>query len=92
VDGNNNILVADQGNNRIRISAGTCGRVTTVAGSAEMGNSDGAGASVQFIEPVGLALDEGGRLLVLDGNVGCVRVVEASLAPPQRLAPKMQPI
>jgi len=91
VDGNNNILVADHGNNRIRMIAGKGGRVTTVAGSAKEGNVDGTGASVQFREPDELALDEGGRLLVLDGNVGCVRVVEASLAPPQRLAPKVQP-
>jgi len=93
VDCNNNILVADQGNNCIQMIAGTVNWVTTVAGSAEeKGKVGGTGASVRFMEPDGLALDEGGRLLLLDGNEGCVRVVEASLAPPQRLAPKMQPI
>jgi len=93
VDGNNNILVADKCNNRIRMVAGKGGRVTTVAGSAEKGNVDGTGASVQFDWPLSMTMDERGRLLVLDDtNSGSVRVVEASLAPPQRMAPKVQPV
>ena len=87
VDCNNNILVADHGNRRIRMIACKGGRVTTVAGSAEMGKVDGTGASVQFIEPDGLALDEGGRLLVLDGNVGAY----AWWRPPWPLLPKCNP-
>ena len=39
VDCNNNILVADQGNRRIRMIACKGGRLTTVAGSAEMGKA-----------------------------------------------------
>jgi len=93
VDGNNNILVADQGNNRIRMIAGKGGRVTTVAGSAEKGKIDGTGASVRFHEPIVLVLDVRGCLLVLDlENKGSVRVVEASLTPPLSLAPKVQPV
>ena len=93
MDGNNNILVADKCNNRIRMVAGKGGRVTTVAGSAEKGNVDGTGASVQFDWPLSMTMDERGRLLVLDDtNSGSVRVVEASLAPPQRMAPKVQPV
>jgi len=93
VDGRNNILIADQNNNRIRMIAGEGGRVTTVAGSAERGKVDGTSASVCFDQPMHLTQDERGRLLVLDNVTnGSVRVVEASLAPPQRLAPKMQPV
>jgi len=93
VDGNNNILVADQENNCIRMIAGKGGRVTTVAGSAEKGNVDGTGASVRFSEPLGVTLDERGRLLVLvEENAGSLRVIEASLSPPQHLAPKVQPV
>jgi len=93
VDGNNNILVADHRNNHIQIIAGEGGRVTTVAVSAEMGKVDGTGASVCFDQPMHLTQDERGRLLVLDNVTnGSVRVVEASLAPPQRLAPKVQPV
>jgi len=93
VDGNNNILVADQDSNRIRMIAGKGGRVTTVAGSAEKGKVDGTGPSVRFNEPISVTLDERGHLLVLEtNNTGSVRLVEASLAPPERLAPKVQPV
>jgi len=91
VDGNNNILVTDQENHHIRMIAGTGGRVTTVAGSAEQGMVDGTGVSVRFNGPSDLVLDERGVLLVLEcDNAGSVRVVQASLAPPQRLAPKLR--
>jgi len=93
VDCNNNILVADRCNNRIRMIAGKGGRVTTVAGSAEKGKVDGTGPSVRFSEPISVILDEWGHLLVLEmNNTGSVRMVEASLAPPERLAPKVQPV
>jgi len=73
--------------------AGKGGRVTTVAGCAERGKVDGTGASARFDQPVHLTQDERGRLLVLDNvTQGSVRVVEASLAPPQRLVPKVQPV
>jgi len=86
VDGNNNILVVDKCNNRIRMIAGKGGRVTTLAGNAKVGKVDCTGASVQFSWP-SMTLDERGRLLVPDTyNAGSVRVMEASLAPLQRLA------
>jgi len=91
VDGNNNILVADHLNNRIRMIAGTAGHVMTVAGSAQPGKVDGVGASARFENPRSLALDARGHLLVADKNVGCVRVVEASLEPlDQMLAARLQ--
>ena len=64
-----------------------------MAGCAERGKVDGTGASARFDQPVHLTQDERGRLLVLDNvTQGSVRVVEASLAPPQRLVPKVQPV
>jgi len=74
-----------------------CGRwlPATVAGSAVEGNVDRTGASVHFSEPISVMLDEWGRLLVLHTiDNGSVRVVEASLSPPQRLAvqPVMNPL
>jgi hypothetical protein len=61
-------------------------RVTTLAGSNDQGKVDGEGASARFACPSALALDERGRLLVADLNESCLRVVEASLTPPKRLA------
>jgi len=84
VDGNNNILVADFFNNRIQMVAGAGAHVTTVAGGAS-GKVDGPGASARFDQPWAVALDEHGRLLVADNNHSCVRVIEASLAPPGQL-------
>jgi hypothetical protein len=65
--------------------------VTTVAGSSEEGKVDGEGAGASFKNPFVLALDERGRLLVVDLNLGCLRMVEASLAPPQHLVVKLVP-
>jgi len=89
VDGNNNNVVADKDNHRIRMIAGANARVTTVSGSSEAGTVDGA--SARFNEPIVLAMDEGGRLLVFEINARKMRVVEASLAPPLLLVPKVLP-
>lgn len=86
VDGNNAILVTDRENHKLRMIAGDDSRVTTLAGTEE-GKVDGEGVSARFDEPWALAVDECGRLLVAElGNLGCVRVVEAALAPTPRLA------
>jgi len=68
VDSGGNLFVADSGNNAIRrITPG--GTVTTVAGSATAGASDGAGNVARFKEPRGVAVDAGGNLYVADyGN------------------------
>ena len=57
-------------------------QVTTLAGGSEAGTADGAGAGARFVNPWRLALDERGRLLVVELGRGVLRVVEASLAPP----------
>lgn len=87
VDGNNTILVADQGNHRGRMIAGEGARVTTLAGSSVKGNVDGKGPSARFSSPCALALDARGHLLLADSDIdGCLRVVMASyLAVPPRL-------
>ena len=89
VDGNNNILVADLHNHCIRMIAGANARVTTLSGNAEAGAVDGA--SARFTRPQNLALDEGGRLLVLEMHSHKLRVVDASLTPLQLLAPEVLP-
>jgi hypothetical protein len=59
--------------------------VTTLAGGSE---ADGAGPGARFTKPCRLALDERGRLLVVEkGRADTLRVVEASLAPPAWMGP-----
>jgi hypothetical protein len=61
--------------------------VTTLAGSSMKGKVDGPGAMTRFNEPWMLAMDEKGHVLVADlYNESCVRILEASLAPPLCMA------
>ena len=63
--------------------------MTTVAGHGEAGNVDGTGPTARFHRPWKLTIDEEGQLVVAEvGIEDSVRVVEASLVPPARLAAK----
>ncbi len=71
VDPTGNLLVADTYNNRIRKVA-TSGTVTTIAGENGPGflGDGGFAKSARFNGPIGLAVDAGGNLLVVDaGNL-----------------------
>jgi len=82
VDGNSTIFVADWNNNCLRKIASEGAQVMTLAGSSEPGKVDSEGASVRFNAPWVVVLEKPGRLLVVEpANKGCLRVVEASLAP-----------
>ena len=86
VDKEGTIVVADRDNGRLRKIVGR--QVTTLAGGSEAGTADGAGAGACFKEPIVLALDERGRLLVAErGRADTLRVVDASLAPPAWMGP-----
>lgn len=63
-DAAGNIYVADTGNGTIRKIAGTT--VTTVAGSASTGSTNGTGSSARFYWPAGSAIDGGGNVYVAD--------------------------
>jgi hypothetical protein len=79
-------VVADKDNHRLRKIRG--GQVTTLAGGSEAGAADGAGAGARFKLPFRLALDERGRVLVVEvGRTDTLRVVEAGLAPPAWMGP-----
>jgi len=56
---NGNLYVADYGNHKIRRIT-TAGVVTTVAGTGQPGDADGASGTVQFNHPEGVALIGGG--------------------------------
>jgi DNA-binding beta-propeller fold protein YncE len=76
------VLVADFGNNRIRVLSADLQQVSTVAGDGEGGHRDGAAAQAQFNGPGSLALLPDGRVLVtvVTGydNAG-IRVLSADL-------------
>ena len=70
------IYVADTGNVRIR-AISPLGNVTTLAGSVP-GFADGAGASAQFSEPMGIARLSNGTLVVPDAWNARIRAVSPS--------------
>ena len=85
VDNNGTIIVADCDNHVLRKIRK--GQVTTLAGDGQGGNADGDGAAARFCNPARLALDERGRLLVVQAADHTVRVVDAALAPPAWMGP-----
>jgi hypothetical protein len=86
VDKEGTIVMTDYNNGRLRKIVGR--QVTSLAGGSEAGTADGAGAGARFKKPWRLALDERGRLLVVEcGRADTLRVVDASLAPPARMGP-----
>jgi DNA-binding beta-propeller fold protein YncE len=67
VDGGGNIIVADQGNHRVRRITPQ-GQVSTLAGTGEQGYIDGEGTVAQlFYYPTGIAVDRGGNVIVAEG-------------------------
>jgi DNA-binding beta-propeller fold protein YncE len=73
------VLVADFGNNRIRVLSADLQQVSTVAGDGVGGHRDGAAAQAQFYYPTGLALLPDGRVLVADFGNNRIRVLSADL-------------
>jgi serine/threonine-protein kinase len=65
VDASGNILVADEGNHRIRqVTPG--GVVTTLVGSGSSFFADGLGSNAAFHTPKGVGLDGSGNIFVAD--------------------------
>jgi sugar lactone lactonase YvrE len=65
---NNNVYVADVGNQKIR-KITTTGIVTTLAGSGVQGSTNGVGTAASFSNPFGIAVDALGNVYVADiGN------------------------
>ena len=70
------IVVADSGNNRIRIVDPTSGAVTTLAGQTTAGSANGTGAAASFREPAAVAVFPSTNLIVVaDQSNHLIRLV-----------------
>jgi hypothetical protein len=87
VDGAGNLVIADSGNNRVRVVAAgagtfygqamTPGDIYTVAGSGTFGFSGDGGPALSagLSRPQGVAVDAAGDLLVVDAGSNRIREV-----------------
>jgi sugar lactone lactonase YvrE len=62
VDKNDNLFIADAGNNKIRMITAN-GVVSTIAGTGALGITDGTGDKATFITPQGIAISADGTTL-----------------------------
>jgi len=74
LDNAGNLYVADTGNHAIR-KITPQGVVTTFAGTGTAGYRDGAAAQAQFDAPIGVAVDNAGKVYVADTYNDRIRVI-----------------
>jgi len=79
VDGNGNLYIADTENQRIR-RVDAAGKITTISGTGEEGNSGDNGPAVgaRLDYPNGLAIDIAGDLYIVDSGNHRIRRVDSS--------------
>ena len=77
VDAENNLYVADSGNNVIRMISNTDGIISTVAGNGNAGYSGDGGPArdAQLSTPLGVAIDSKGNVYIADSQNSVIRVV-----------------
>ena len=78
IDKNNNIYIADAGNNCIRKINTVNGTVTTLAGTVIAGWKDGAAAQAKFSSPADVCVDDSGNVFVSDFLNHRIRKISAS--------------
>jgi len=83
VDANNNIFIADSGNNVIRKVAATTNIITTVAGNGTPGftGDNGSPTSAQLNNPTGVFVDTANDIFIADSGNNAIREVVAGTPP-----------
>jgi serine/threonine-protein kinase len=76
VDSSGNVYVADTLNERIR-KINPSGMVSTIAGSGDQGNANGAASAARFSNPDGIAVDASGNIVVSDNSSFRIREILA---------------
>ena len=87
LDGANNLLIADQSNQRVRRVEALTGLITTIAGNGTQSFSGDGGQATNatLSSPVGLAVDEAGNIFIADAGNHRIRRVDVgstASAPP----------
>ena len=77
LDSRGNIIVADKGNNRIRIITPD-GKVMTVAGTGATGSLNGPRGTATFNHPTDVAVDSGDNIYVADYDNNLIRKIDRS--------------
>ncbi|MGV3509640.1 MAG: hypothetical protein ACO1N7_10160, partial [Sphingobacteriaceae bacterium] len=75
VDANGNVYVADRNNHRIR-KITPAGEVSTVAGTASSGRTNGAALQATFNQPYGIAVTTNGELIIADLANNLIRRID----------------
>jgi sugar lactone lactonase YvrE len=83
IDSNNNVFIADSGNNVIREVAANTNIITTVAGNGTPGftGDNGSPTAAQLNNPTGVFVDTAGDIFIADSGNNAIRKVVAG-APP----------
>lgn len=78
-DGKGNLLVADDGNSRIR-KITTTGTITTIAGNGTIGYSGDGGPAAQasLAGPMGVSVDSSGNIYIADSSNFVIRMVDTA--------------
>ncbi len=77
VDSAGDVLIADTGNNAVRIVAANNGNLYTVAGTGAGGytGDDGPSTSAELNGPYGVTVDSAGNIIIADTGNNAIRVV-----------------
>jgi len=75
VDANNNLIIGDSANGRVRMMDASAGLVSTIAGAPLSGGDGGPASGAKFSNPNGIVADSAGNIYIADTNNNRVRKI-----------------